>query len=72
MEVNQISALTDGLMQAIDRLAAKIAANASSSEAIASLQQQKADLEAQFQALQAQLDEQNVAIQAAIDKANAI
>lgn len=72
LEDSKMSALTDTLLGAIDRLAAKVAEASSTSEAIANLQAQKAALEQQFQALQAQLDEQNAAIQAAIDKANAV
>lgn len=64
----QMSALTDTLNSAIDRIAAKLAEATSSSEAMAALQVQKAELEANMASLQAQFDEQNAALQAAVDR----
>lgn len=68
----QMSALTDALTAAIDRLAAKVAESANAEMALSELQGQKAALEQAFNDLKAQFDEHNAAIQSAIDKANAV
>lgn len=68
----QMSALTDALTAAIDRLAAKVAESSSAEMALSELQGQKAALEQAFNELKAQFDEHNAAIQAAIDKANSV